>query len=112
MDKVKGIPYGVASFEEVRREDFYYVDKTMYLPAIEETNKYLFLIRPRRFGKSMFVSMMRAYYDIARERSFDALFEGLWIHGHPTSLRNAFQIVYFDFSLIGVGDGMEEGVSK
>ena len=108
MDKVKGIPYGVASFEEVRREDFYYVDKTMYLPAIEEMNKYLFLIRPRRFGKSVFVSMMRAYYDIARAGSFDALFDGLWIHEHPTPLKNAFQIVYFDFSLIGVGDGMAD----
>ena len=108
MDKVKGIPYGVASFEEVRREDFYYVDKTMYLPAIEEMNKYLFLIRPRRFGKSVFVSMMRAYYDIARADSFDALFEGLWIHERPTPLKNAFQIVYFDFSLIGVGDGMAD----
>ena len=108
MDKVKGIPYGVASFEQLRKENAYYVDKTMYLPMIEEASKYLSLVRPRRFGKSVFVSMMRAYYDIARAGSFDALFEGLWIHEHPTPLRNAFQIVYFDFSLIGVGDGMAD----
>ena len=108
MDKVKGIPYGVASFEQLRKENAYYVDKTMYLPIAEEMNNYLFLIRPRRFGKSVFVSMMRAYYDIARAGSFDALFEGLWIHEHPTPLKNAFQIVYFDFSLIGVGDGMAD----
>ena len=65
MDAVKGIPYGVARFEEVRDKNRYYVDKTMYLPLLEETNDYLFLIRPRRFGKSVFVSMMQAYYDIA-----------------------------------------------
>ena len=54
--EVKGIPYGVASFEQVQRENRYYVDKTMYLPLLEEANNYLFLIRPRRFGKSVFVS--------------------------------------------------------
>ena len=48
--EVKGIPYGVASFEEVRSKDRYYVDKTMYLPLLEEANDYLFLIRPRRFA--------------------------------------------------------------
>lgn len=64
MEKVKGLPYGVARFEQVRSENLYYVDKTMYLPLLEETGNYLFLIRPRRFGKSVFVSMMEAYYDI------------------------------------------------
>ena len=100
MDAVKGIPYGVARFEEVRNENFYYVDKTTYLPLLEDTGKYLFLIRPRRFGKSVFVSMMQAYYDIAKADKFDRLFGGLWIHGHPTPLKNSFQVVYFDFSLI------------
>ena len=58
MENVKRIPYGIASFEQVRNDNAYYVDKTMYLPMLEETGNYLFLIRPRRFGKSMFVSMM------------------------------------------------------
>ena len=57
---IKGIPYGVANFEQVRSENRYYVDKTMYLPLLEEASNYLFLIRPRRFGKSVFVSMMQA----------------------------------------------------
>ena len=91
---VKGIPYGVARFDEVRNENFYYVDKTI---------KYLFLIRPRRFGKSVFVSMMQAYYDIAKADRFDTLFDGLWIKEHPTPLKNAFQVIYFDFSLAGAG---------
>ena len=100
---VKGIPYGVARFDEVRNENFYYVDKTMYLPLLENTSKYLFLIRPRRFGKSMFVSMMQEYYDIAKADRFDTLFDGLWIKEHPTPLKNAFQVIYFDFSLAGAG---------
>ena len=102
-EQVKGIPYGVARFEQVRGEHLYYVDKTMYLPLLEETNNYLFLIRPRRFGKSVFVSMMQAYYDIAKADRFDELFGGLWIHDHPTPLKNAFQVIYFDFSLAGAG---------
>ena len=100
---VKGIPYGVARFDEVRNENFYYVDKTMYLPLLEGASKYLFLIRPRRFGKSVFVSMMQAYYDIAKADCFDTLFDGLWIKEHPTPLKNAFQVIYFDFSLAGAG---------
>ena len=107
MDAVKGIPYGVARFEEVRNENFYYADKTMYLPLLESTGKYLFLIRPRRFGKSVFVSMMQAYYDVAKADKFDRLFDGLWIHEHPTPLKNAFQVIYFDFSLIGGRDEQE-----
>ena len=109
MDAVKGIPYGVARFEEVRNENFYYVDKTTYLPLLEDTGKYLFLIRPRRFGKSVFVSMMQVYYDIAKADKFDRLFGGLWIHGHPTPLKNSFQVVYFDFSLISGRSGRVGG---
>ena len=91
MEKVKGLPYGVARFEEVRNENFYYVDKTMYLPLLEATSKYLFLIRPRRFGKSMFVSMMEAYYDIAKADRFNTLFDGLWIQRNPTPVEDSFQ---------------------
>ena len=108
MNAVKGIPYGVARFEDVRNGNFYYVDKTMYLPLLEDTSNYLFLIRPRRFGKSVFVSMMQAYYDIAKADKFDRLFNGLWIYEHPTPLKNAFQVIYFDFSLVGTGgEGLE-----
>ena len=112
---IKGIPYGVARFEEVRNENFYYVDKTMYLPLLENVSKYLFLIRPRRFGKSVFVSMMQAYYDIAKADRFDTLFDGLWIKEHPTPLKNAFQVIYFDFSIIGTGfdeQSLEQNFNK
>ena len=75
---------------------------------LEEISNYLFLIRPRRFGKSVFVSMMRAYYDIAKADRFDTLFDGLWIKEHPTPLKNAFQIIYFDFSIVGTGSNEQE----
>ena len=107
--KVKGIPYGVARFEDIRRDNLYYVDNTMYLPLLEETSNYLFLIRPRRFGKSVFVSMMQAYYDMAKADRFDDLFDGLWIQQHPTPLKNAFQVIYFDFSLVSARQGKLEG---
>lgn len=107
-EKVKGIPYGVANFEQLRQENSYYVDKTMYLPLLEDMGNYLFLIRPRRFGKSVFVSMMQAYYDIAKADRFDMLFDGLWIKEHPTPLKNAFQIIYFDFSIVGTGFNEQE----
>ena len=80
----------------------------MYLPLLEDMGNYLFLIRPRRFGKSVFVSMMQAYYDIAKADRFDMLFDGLWIKEHPTPLKNAFQIIYFDFSIVGTGSNEQE----
>ena len=104
MEAVKGIPYGVARFEEVRNENFYYADKTMYLSLLEETGDYLSLNRPHGFGKSLFTSMMWAYYDMAQVDKFDRLFGGLWVHEYPTPLKNAFQVIYFDFSLIEGSD--------
>ena len=60
----KGIPYGISDFSRLIDQNYYYVDKTHFIPQIEEIANYLFLIRPRRFGKSVFLTMMRAYYDI------------------------------------------------
>ena len=97
MSQVKGIPYGISDFNRIRNGNFYFVDKTMYLPLIEKMPSYLFLIRPRRFGKSVFLSMMRTYYDILRQDDFDAYFGDLWIGTHPTGERNKYQVLYFDF---------------
>lgn len=101
MEDVKRIPYGVSNFVDVVKQNQYYVDKTMYLPLLEDQPSYLFLIRPRRFGKSIFLSMMSAYYDIARKDEFDRLFGNLWIGSHPTPLRGKFQIMSFDYSRVG-----------
>ena len=100
METVKQIPYGVADFESVIDRGLYYVDKTMYLAELENQPRTLIFIRPRRFGKSLFISMMRAYYDKSKAKDFDTLFGSLWIGSHPTPLRNHYQVLYLDFSRI------------
>ncbi|MCQ7582416.1 ATP-binding protein, partial [Salmonella enterica] len=77
------------------------VDKTEYLARMEDVASFLFFIRPRRFGKSLFISMMRAYYDKAMAARFDELFGGLWVGSHPTPWQGKFQVLYFDFSRVG-----------
>lgn len=73
----------------------------MYLPMMEDAARFLFFIRPRRFGKSLFVNMMRAYYDKALKERFEELFGGTWIGEHPTALQGRYQVLHFDFSRIG-----------
>ena len=101
MEAVKRIPYGVASFEEVIEENMYYVDKTIYLPLLEQQPKSLFFIRPRRFGKSLFLNMLRTYYDISKKDDFEKWFGKLWIGQHPTPNRGKYLILSLDFSQVG-----------
>jgi len=101
MASFRRLPYGISDFKQVRRDNFYFVDKTRYIPLMEDTDNFLFLIRPRRFGKSLFLSMLRAYYDINERDNFQKLFEGLWIADHETPERGKYQIMYFDYSRIG-----------
>ena len=101
MEEIKQVPYGVSDFVTVRERNLYYVDKTMYLSLLEQQPDSLFYIRPRRFGKSLFISMLQAYYDKAMSDRFDSLFGGLWVHEHPTSLRGRYQMLYLDFSRVG-----------
>ena len=109
MEQIKRLPYGISDFRQVMREGKYYVDKTMFLPLMEETDNFLFLIRPRRFGKSIFLSMLRAYYDINERENFQELFNGLWIADHPTPERGKFQVLHMDFSrVVGNLDNLEE----
>ena len=103
MEQIRQIPYGVSDFRSVRDRDLYYVDKTMYLPILEGQSDTLIFIRPRRFGKSLFINMMRQYYDKAATGDFEKLFGDLYIGQHPTPLRNKYQVLYLDFSQIGGG---------
>ena len=105
MEVAKRIPYGISNFVEVVEQNQYYVDKTMYLPMLEEQPSNLFFIRPRRFGKSIFLSMLRAYYDIAQKEKFQKRFGNLWIGEHPTPLQGTFQVLYLDFSRDSGGSG-------
>jgi hypothetical protein len=103
--KMKKIPYGMSNFRAMREEGYLYVDKTMYIKKIENLNsKYLFFIRPRRFGKSLFLSTLENYYDINTERDFEKLFGDLYIGKNPTKLRNSYMILELDFSGLDTGD--------
>ena len=62
------IPYGISSFTRLREEGYYYVDKTEYLAQMEARDSFIFFVRPRRFGKSLFISMMENYYDLNRKK--------------------------------------------
>ena len=101
MEAIKGIPYGMANFRDVVEQNCYYVDKTMYLPLLEDQARYLIFIRPRRFGKSLFLDMLRSYYDLSQKDDFQKLFGDLWIGKHPTPLQGKYQMLYLDFSKIG-----------
>lgn len=94
----KRIPYGMMNFAVIRRDDCYYVDKTRFIPIIEDADKFFFFIRPRRFGKSLTVSMLQHYYDIAAKDKFDALFGDLYIGKYPTRDRNSYLVLYLNFS--------------
>lgn len=98
---IKRLPYGVSNYRQVVEENLYFVDKTMYLDKLEEAGHFLFVVRPRRFGKSLLVSMMRCYYDINRADDFDTLFGHTYVGTHPTPFRNKFAVLTLDFSKVG-----------
>lgn len=98
--QVKLVPYGVADFATVIEQNLYYVDKTMFIPELEKQPRNLFFIRPRRFGKSIFLSMLYSYYDCTQSHKFQSLFGNLWIGQHPTSLQGKYQVLFLDFSQI------------
>ena len=103
MSTVKELPYGISDFTDLREAGCYYTDKTQYIPKMEKAGRFLFLIRPRRFGKSVFLSMLAAYYDIARQDKFDELFDGLWVKDNPTEEKGQYQVIHLDFSQATVG---------
>ena len=94
------IPYGVADFYKLRTRGHYFVDKTAYLPLLEQAGEFLFLIRPRRFGKSLLQSVMECYYDLQWVKQFDTLFKDTWIARHPTPERGQYLTLRFDFSAV------------
>ena len=99
----KRIPYGMQNFEDVIKEDCYYVDKTPFIEEIEDSNMYFFFLRPRRFGKSLTISMLENYYDINKKDKFDEIFGKLYIGENPTPEHNSYLIIHLNFAII-VGD--------
>jgi len=102
--KLKKIPYGLSDFKRVRTQNYYYIDKTPFIAKIEEDAEFLFFLRPRRFGKSLTIAMLEAYYDIYFKEEFDEIFKDTYILKHPTPLKNSFYILRFDFSAVDVTD--------
>ena len=101
QNRAKQIPYGIQDFVQVITQNYYYVDKTMYIPKLEDSHNNLFCIRPRRFGKSVFLSMLHAYYDCRTKDKFQEWFGDLWIGKHSTPLQGRYQILHLDFSQVG-----------
>ena len=97
----KRIPYGISNFKQVLRENKYLVDKTMYFERMERAGNFLFLVRPRRFGKSLFLDMLETYYDINEKDHFQEYFKGMYVERHPTAERGTFQVLHLDFSQVG-----------
>ena len=96
---MKLIPYGQSNYKNVATQNFYYVDKTHYIELLEQMGpRFLIFLRPRRFGKSLFVSMLQHYYDHNLRDEFESLFGHTYIGRHPTPLRNAYPVLFFTFS--------------
>ena len=98
--KPKGIPYGMMNFVAIREDNYYYVDKTRFIEKIENSNRYFFFIRPRRFGKSLTMSMLRHYYDINAADKFERLYGDLYIGKNPTPNRNKYVVMNLNFAVI------------
>ncbi len=108
VQNIKQNPYGVSDFNDFKVKNLYYVDKTRYIRDIEEKGSFLFFIRPRRFGKSLLLSTLEAYYDIATKDRFDYFFKGTDIHKNPTENRNSYMILKLNFSRIDSGNARVE----
>ena len=109
----KRIPYGMQNFEDVIKRDCYYVDKTSFIQQVEESNMYFFFIRPRRFGKSLTISMLENYYDINKKDQFEELFGKLYIGHYPTPERNSYLVIHLNFAVIVGGlDDYKQGMDN
>lgn len=94
----KRIPYAIADYRRLREENAYYVDKTRFIPLIEAAPFYLFFIRPRRFGKTLWLTLLDYYYDVNEKENFAALFGDTYIGQHPTPDRNSYLTLTFNFA--------------
>ena len=109
----KRIPYGMQNFEDVIKEDCYYVDKTPFIEQIEESHKYFFFIRPRRFGKTLTLSMLENYYDINKKDKFEEIFGKLYIGQNPTPEHNTYLIIHLNFAEVAAGlDDYKDGLDN
>lgn len=95
---MRRIPYGISNFRKIRLENAYYVDRTQYIETLENMEQYVIFLRPRRFGKSLFIMMLDNYYGIQHHAEFNAIFDGTYIGEHPTPSANQYLILNLHFS--------------
>ena len=93
-------PYGLSDFGKLIQEGYWYQDRTSRLALLEAAGNQLIFLRPRRFGKSLLLSMLEHYYDLNRADQFATLFGGLAVESEPTPLRNQYFVMRWDFSLV------------
>lgn len=109
---LKRNPHGISSFSLIREENYAYVDKTRFIELLERAiPPYHYIIRPRRFGKTLFTQTLQAYYDIAAKKDFETNFAGTYIGKHKTKLASSLHVIHFDFSNIDSGY-LIEGFTK
>jgi len=102
---MKKIPYGKADYKQIKEENYYFVDKTRFIEKLEDLNEtFLIFLRPRRFGKSLFIAMLEAYYDKHYKNDFEMMFGDTYIGKNTTTLANKYHIMRFDFSGIDISD--------
>jgi len=93
------LPYGISNFRDIVEQNYHYVDRTQYIEHLENrSERYVLFIRPRRFGKSLFISVLDYYYNIKYAGEFEKLFSKYYIGKKPTTLRNSYLILKFNFS--------------
>ncbi|NJL27960.1 MAG: AAA family ATPase [Thermoanaerobaculia bacterium] len=102
------LPYGIADFRRIRQEGMIYVDRTAHIRDVEQLGSVLVFLRPRRFGKSLWLQTLASYYDLRRAEEFEQLFGGLAIGREPTPLRNRYFVLQWDFSVVKPSGGVGE----
>ena len=108
---MKKLPYGISDYERLKENDYYYVDKTMYIEKLENlAEPYIMFLRPRKFGKTLFTSMLENYYDLQKREKFEKLYGETYIGKNPTKLKNSYHILKFNFS--GIDTENEETTIK
>ena len=96
---VKRLPSGISDYERLITDNYYYVDKTLYIEKLENyPNPNVMFLRPRKFGKTLFTSTLENYYDILKKDKFDMLFSDTYIGKNPTNSKNRYYILKFNFS--------------
>ncbi|ETR67249.1 MAG: hypothetical protein OMM_11804, partial [Candidatus Magnetoglobus multicellularis str. Araruama] len=107
--QIKKIPYGDSDYGKIIKSNMYYVDKTKYIHELEALPNYIFLIRPRRFGKSLWINLLQYYYDCNRKDQFDTLFKDTFIGQNPTPNNNRYMTLAFNFAMV---DPKYDGIQK